>query len=251
MTSRTFIKLQRCEGTLGDYLAKLEDSGSSMEALLFVEIMIQILHGVCHCQERKVVHRDLKESNSTSQLIIYSLLALFVYGTCSCHPEHRSKMRWLISDFGFSAQNLNSDSFVVSYQGRGTPRYRAPELLRSSDPKVCRRSDTWSIGCILFKLATTNKRFAFQSDHDVTDFDLRPGRAAPKLDVTDNVNLQQATSCPTTGRLIPLWEQINHILERCFTREPEYRATVVELKERFESIWAVLTQNQPQQIIAI
>lgn len=64
LTSRTFIKLQRCGETLENYLSRLQDTGSVMEALNLVEIMIQILSGVCHCHELKVGHRDLKESNS-------------------------------------------------------------------------------------------------------------------------------------------------------------------------------------------
>jgi len=64
LTSRTFIKLQLCEGTLGDYLGKRQKANSPIPSLTLIEIMIQILDGVCHCQERKVAHRDLKESNS-------------------------------------------------------------------------------------------------------------------------------------------------------------------------------------------
>jgi len=64
LSSRTFIKLQLCEGTLGHYLAERQSANSPVPSLTLVEIMIQILDGVCHCQERKVAHRDLKESNS-------------------------------------------------------------------------------------------------------------------------------------------------------------------------------------------
>jgi serine/threonine protein kinase len=164
-------------------------------------------------------------------------------GSCSCHPRHGSQSKWLVTDFSFSAVNLNSDAFVVSYQGRGTPRYRAPELIRESNPSYCRRSDCWSIGCILFKVATTNARSAFSSDWDVTSFVLKPERPVPKLDATDNINLQRSTWCPVRRTSIPIWEQINDIFELCFTRDPEQRATAFELKKRFEGIWSSLTGN--------
>ena len=63
-TSRTFIKFQRCIETLEDYLVMLREARSSTDPLSVIEIMIQILSGVCHCHEHQVCHRDLKESNS-------------------------------------------------------------------------------------------------------------------------------------------------------------------------------------------
>jgi serine/threonine protein kinase len=214
--------------------------------------MTQILNGVCHCHDRKVGHRDLKESNSKSDLKLLQL-ALFLREACSCHPSHRRQGRWLITDFGFSATNLGSDAFVVSNQGRGTPTYRAPELIRSDrgdDGKskyfFCRRSDSWSIGCILFKVATTNARSPFCSDWDVATFAVEPWRTVPKLNATDNVNLGLSTECSVRQQQVPLWQQFNDILELCFTREPEQRATAFQLKDRFESIWRALPENGSQ-----
>ena len=53
----------------------------------------------------------------------------------------------------------------------------------------------------MFKVATTNKRFAFQSDRDV---DLHPDRPIPQLNADDNVNLLQETLCPRKGILVTL-----------------------------------------------
>lgn len=247
LTSRTFIKLQRCEETLGDYLVKLQEKGFSTEPLVLIEIMIQISSGVWHCHKRLVGHRDLKESNGNTCVFYMLTLAMRLDGSCTCHPSHRSKSRWLVTDFSFSAQNLNSDSFVVSYQGRGTPTYRAPELIRPSkaDRTFCQKSDSWSLGCILFKVATTNQRSAFDSDFDVADFALNPNRPTPQLHATDNVNLQQAILSPE-GNYVPIWQQINTILKDCFTREPKARPKVEELKDKFEGIWNAMTRSSEQ-----
>jgi serine/threonine protein kinase len=137
--------------------------------------------------------------------------------------------------------NLSSDAYVESYQGRGTPAYRAPELVRGG--KYCRRSDSWSIGCILFRVATTNNRSAFKGDGDVLSFALDTKIPVPKLAATDNLRLQQLTECPISHQQVTLWEQINAILELCFTREPEQRATAFQLKDRFEKIWSALPEN--------
>ena len=164
-------------------------------------------------------------------------VALRASGRCSCHSKHHSKSRWLITDFGFSTINLNSDAFVVSKEGRGTPAYRAPELIRSDGMTYSQRSDSWSVGCILFKVATTNNRSAFLNDLGVTEFALDPKKKVPHLAAGDNIHLLQATRCPVTGKTIPLWQQINDILDTCFTREPEQRAKVADLMTRFESMW--------------
>jgi len=99
------------------------------------------------------------------------------------------------------------------------------------------RSDSWSVGCILFKVATTNNRSAFLNDFGVTEFALDPKKKVPHLAAVDNIHLLQPTRCPVTGKTIPLWQQINDILDTCFTREPEQRAKVADLMTRFESMW--------------
>jgi serine/threonine protein kinase len=168
-------------------------------------------------------------------------LVLCTRRPCHCHPSHHSQRRWLITDFEFSVINIDSDDFLVSYQGRGTPSYRAPELI--SRQVYSKRSDSWSVGCVLFKVATTNKRSAFRGDWDVAKFALCPTIPCPRLEPTDNVTLKQETICPAQGRPVPLWEQINSILELCFTREPEQRATAYQLLERFENIRNALLKS--------
>ena|ERR1700737_2819634 len=63
--SRTFIKMERCHGTLQEYLDKLKSCGAVVEPLELTEIMLHILRGLWHCHELGVCHRDLKLSNST------------------------------------------------------------------------------------------------------------------------------------------------------------------------------------------
>ena len=58
--------MQLCDGTLKEYLDEIKKSGCSIEPLEVVEIMIQILSGLCLCHERSICHRDLTLSNSTT-----------------------------------------------------------------------------------------------------------------------------------------------------------------------------------------
>jgi serine/threonine protein kinase len=63
---------------------------------------------------------------------------------------------WKWADFGFTSE-ASSGPLLSSLDGRGTPGYRAPELLQSS--KYNNKADIWSLGCILYELAVGQKAF--------------------------------------------------------------------------------------------
>lgn len=56
--------MERCEGTLGQYLVDLQRLSLQLTPIELIEITLQILNGLHHCHERNVCHRDLKLSNS-------------------------------------------------------------------------------------------------------------------------------------------------------------------------------------------
>jgi serine/threonine protein kinase len=65
-TSRTFIQMEICDGTLEEYLKERESRCEPLEPLEISEIMIQILTGLQHCHVQGFCHRDLKLPNSIS-----------------------------------------------------------------------------------------------------------------------------------------------------------------------------------------
>lgn len=64
--SRTFIKMEKCNGTLEQYLVYRNEIGAEIQPLELTEIMIEILDGLCHCHDHRLCHRDLKTHNSTT-----------------------------------------------------------------------------------------------------------------------------------------------------------------------------------------
>jgi Protein kinase domain len=69
-------------------------------------------------------------------------------------------------------------TLVTSVYGRGTPGYRAPELLPlSGQSKYSKRSDIWALGCIIHELSTG--RPAFSDDYSVIIY----ANASPDLPV--------------------------------------------------------------------
>jgi hypothetical protein len=68
----------------------------------------------------------------------------------------RKDRKWKISDFGFTSE-YSSNSCRISDAARGTPGYKAPEFIR--DGEINKAVDIWSLGCILYELATGKKLF--------------------------------------------------------------------------------------------
>jgi serine/threonine protein kinase/tetratricopeptide (TPR) repeat protein len=95
-----------------------------------------ILAGVAAAHAVRLVHRDLKPSNVLIDL-------------------RRDAVVPMVGDFGL-ARALDDDAdtrLTRSGASLGTPRYMAPEQIRSAR-SVDVRADVWSLGCLLYELAT-------------------------------------------------------------------------------------------------
>lgn len=63
---------------------------------------------------------------------------------------------WKIADFGITSEGSDSTEKYTFY-ARGTPGYRAPELLKGG--MFTNKIDIWSVGCILYELVVGRKPF--------------------------------------------------------------------------------------------
>src|SRR6266516_4167409 len=63
-----------------------------------------------------------------------------------------------VSDFGFSAEGISSRENATA-DARGTPGYRAPELISGQGGMFMNKVDIWAMGCILYELAFGKKMF--------------------------------------------------------------------------------------------
>jgi serine/threonine protein kinase len=112
------------EGTLDRAVVEHEEHFHNPQVVL--SIFRQILSAMAHSHKKNIIHRDLKPGNV--------LLA-------------NGATRIVLSDFGL-AQDLENTS---TQAGGGTLHYLAPEQI---DHKVSRKSDVWSIACIIVAVAT-------------------------------------------------------------------------------------------------
>jgi len=64
---------------------------------------------------------------------------------------------WKLADFGATSEGTSKGRFTTVYS-RGTPSYRAPELLTAT-PFYNAKSDIWAVGCIFYELTAKAKAF--------------------------------------------------------------------------------------------
>jgi NIMA (never in mitosis gene a)-related kinase 2 len=155
------IDMEMCEVNLNDYIQGVRPSISQERVSTPVavpeiwQIMGDISSGLSFVHSLGEVHRDLKPRNGILQR---NLLIQVLYSG--------NDSSWKIADFGITAPGTSQKIFSSVYC-RGTPNYRAPELL-GEEPKFNSRSDIWALGCILFEMTTKEK--PFPDDYSVGQF---------------------------------------------------------------------------------
>ncbi|HEY7211499.1 MAG TPA: protein kinase [Bryobacteraceae bacterium] len=162
------------------------------------ELAIEICEGLEAAHEQGICHRDLKPSNilltSSGHACIADFgLAHSLYGT-PCPP----------------GEHTHSSSDSLSASSSGTPRYMSPEQVDGAH--IDHRTDIYSLGLILYEMATGRIPFNDQSVFQTMTERLTATPASPKL-------LNPALS-----------DKLTHIILRCLQREPSARyANVQEL----------------------
>jgi serine/threonine protein kinase len=132
-----FLVMDLVEGpTLAEYLK--ENGRLPVETAL--EIFIPLAQAIAYAHRQGVVHRDLKPSNV--------ILAPDKTRNAPCIPK--------IVDFGIAKIKFSDESRMMSLTATGdvfgTPLYMSPEQCAGTG--VDARSDTYSLGCMLFEALT-------------------------------------------------------------------------------------------------
>ncbi|XP_077238887.1 serine/threonine-protein kinase ATG1c-like [Tasmannia lanceolata] len=132
-SGRVHLVLEYCRG--GDLSIYIQRHGSVPEATAKY-FMQQLAAGLKVLRENSLIHRDLKPQN----------LLLFT-------NDSNSLLK--IADFGF-ARSLQPRGLAETLCG--SPLYMAPEIMHLQ--KYDAKADLWSVGAILFQLATGNTPFS-------------------------------------------------------------------------------------------
>ena len=84
---------------------------------------------------------------------------------------------WKLADFGLTME-ITTNAFITTIDGRGTAGYRAPEILEEPG-HYNKRSDIWSLGCILCELIVGRPPFA--TDLQVLHYALSKSSSFPRI----------------------------------------------------------------------
>src|SRR5262249_20376675 len=101
-----------------------------------VEMGLQIARGLSAAHEAGLIHRDIKPANIWVE-----------------EPTGRIK----VLDFGLARQVRDSGVLTQTGAVIGTPAYMAPE--QAEGEKVDERSDLFSLGCVLYEMASGKQAF--------------------------------------------------------------------------------------------
>ncbi|MBV8865004.1 MAG: protein kinase [Acidobacteriaceae bacterium] len=205
-----FVSMAWAEGEdLGHVLKR---SGPLPEERIF-ELGCEICEGLEAAHEQGITHRDLKPSN-----------ILLTSGGHAC-----------IADFGLahsldsaalSAVKVPEPSSSGSQSGSvsGTPRYMSPEQVEGA-PTIDHRTDIYSLGLILYEMAT--------------------GRIPFNDDSVFQTMTQRLTEKPVSPKLLnpAISDKLAAITMRCLEREP---------KERYASVHELLVdlRRKPEPTLA-
>lgn len=113
-----------------------------------------------------------------------------------------------LTDFGITRTLEFTEDFSVSYVG--TKNYMSPERIEGK--KYSYASDVWSLGLVIFELATGE--FPFKNDKN------------DMLLLLNALLYEKEPRLPDDGKYS---NELRNFIERCLQREPEDRDTVIEL----------------------
>jgi len=192
--SRLLLVMERIQGvTLGTCVHKLKAyRAASPNAAIQISTMLQVMSALIylHTRRPRIVHADLKPEN----IMVERFGDVLV-------PK--------LLDFGLSR--------IVTRNAKqlgGTPAYVAPEIVVLNQAyKPNPSADVFSLGRVLFFVASGRKPYAGQSARGMIDL-LKRGKAPPPL-------LWE----PQTALLV----EHQAIIERCTSYVPEDRPAVVEV----------------------
>lgn len=130
----TYIVMQFIEGPS---LQRLIAQGEKFTIPEVIKLMEQVCNGLDYAHQNGIVHRDIKPGNILLD----------------------NNKRPYICDFGVA--RVDTSTLTQSGTAVGTPSYMSPEQVMGK--KIDKRSDIFSIGCILYEFLTGRRPFEAES----------------------------------------------------------------------------------------
>jgi len=208
-TPKVYIQMELCYGDLNQYIEATREaartSGTPIDHRAVWKIVLQIVDGLTYAHELGWSHRNLKPRN-----ILAKANGTDIFGV----PQ----FTWKISDWGLSPTLLPPPTVdePQTHIPTSDDVYRAPEHRHSPSAAV----DMWSLGCILFELAT-NGVLAFPVEAEDPTYVIDNGKATSTAAAKMSRKTPQIVTDPSG--------HINRVLSLCLNPTPAERPTARQL----------------------
>ena len=209
-----YLTMELLEGLSLKQLIKRK---ARIEQELFLNIVSQIIEGLCHAHKNEILHRDVKPSN----IMLISKgeekyqVKLVDFGVAKFIDERKA----VYTDFGDNIGPNTPEDQALTRTGTfiGSPYYVSPE--QALGKKIDQRADIYSVGCLMFEALTGS--VPFKDDDLATTVGMRLAVDPPKFKVI--------------APEIAVDSDLENMVMRCLVKEPEKRVqTAGQLKEEID-----------------
>src|SRR6266511_3595508 len=178
----------------GDALDEVVDRGS-MSVRQAAELIAKVARTVHYAHEHGILHRDIKPGN----------ILLDANG----EPH--------LSDFGLARLVEHGSTLTGTLEVMGTPCYMAPEQAVGNNAALCRGTDVYGLGAVLYELLTGNPPFSGATTYETIHLLLDSEPRQPRL----------------LNRKID--RDLSAVCLKCLEKNPRYRySSALELAEDLE-----------------
>jgi TolB-like protein/Tfp pilus assembly protein PilF len=178
----------------GDSLDELVSHGP-IAARQAAELIAKVAHTVHYAHEHGILHRDIKPGN----------ILLDADG----EPH--------LTDFGLARLLEHGSTVTGTNEIMGTPSYMAPEQALGNNASVCRGTDVYGLGSVLYELLTAHPPFAGETAYQTVRLLLESEPQQPR----------------SWNRKID--RDLSDICLKCLEKNPRYRySSALELAEDLE-----------------
>ncbi|MCI0353150.1 MAG: tetratricopeptide repeat protein [Acidobacteriales bacterium] len=162
-----FIVMQFLEGqTLRDWIEAHASQDSKSRVAKLVELAIEIADGLATAHEKGIIHRDIKPANifitarGKAKILDFGVAKFMDVAEIS-QVEHKEE----------ATAGSGTAAVIGLHTTRsgalGTPSYSSPEQIRRE--KVDARADLFSLGLVLYEMATGQRAFSGQTAAAIRD----------------------------------------------------------------------------------
>lgn len=175
---KVFIVMEYCEnGDLASLIECHKRGGPAISESFIWKIMGQIVSALSECHRQNtsedkniILHRDLKPANILLDRHMNAKLCDFGLAIEMTKEDYEKggikdneQRRKHSSRQHYNTDNANNA--VMSEVACGTPLYMAPE--RISNHRYDDRSDVWSLGCVMYELASLRHPFEAENEQEL------------------------------------------------------------------------------------